>query len=58
MDIHLRKFSNYYKNKKGFFVYLGGDTPIPAKDKDTTLPEKVFSMSLMSLCHKPFVYKG
>ena len=26
-----------------------------AKD---TLPEKVFSMSLMSLCHKPFVYKG
>ena len=26
-----------------------------AKD---TLPEKVFSMSLMSLCHNPFVYKG
>ena len=22
------------------------------------LPEKVFLMSLMSLCHKPFVYKG
>ena len=26
--------------------------------KDTLLPEKVFSMSLMSLCHKPFIYEG
>ena len=26
--------------------------------RDNALPEKVFLMPLMSLCHKPFVYKG
>ena len=38
------RLDNLFKNKC---------KPIPAKD---TLPEKVFLMLLMSLCHKPFVY--
>ena len=46
MTTNLVRLDNLFNNKY---------KPILAK---ATLPEKVFSMSLMSLCHKPFVYKG